>query len=165
MTTIAFDGKTLACDSQGNGAYTVQGPMKKIWKVRNLIFGWSGLYSDSILYRDWLIAGRPEKKPDIGYSGEGCALLIEGGKAWLQHAPHFVKVPVGPQAAVGCGCDFAMGAMLAGADARQAVKIAVKLDKGSGGKVQALSINEPKHVTNSAKPKRSARLRARRRAK
>ena len=43
--------------------------------------------------------------------------------------------------ALGSGKLQAMGAMLAGADAKQSVIIAAKLDEGSGGNVRTLKVN------------------------
>lgn len=41
---------------------------------------------------------------------------------------------------IGSGCDFAMGAMLAGKSAAEAVRIAAKLDIYTGGPVRTLTV-------------------------
>lgn len=56
----------------------------------------------------------------------------QGGGLWIDH--------LGKYAAFGSGGAYALGALAAGATAREAVKIAMKFDCGSGGIVKAIDL-------------------------
>lgn len=67
------------------------------------------------------------------------ALIIRGGKAY-ESCSLCQMVEIGIPSAIGSGGDFAMAAMMGGADAREAVKIASKLDPYTGGKIRVIKV-------------------------
>lgn len=130
MTTIAWDGKTIASDSQSAGTYVDQHGATKIVKRDGKIIAGSGRFSTVCEYFD----GNTE------FDDESYFIEIDQktGKARVIEAKG--SYPIKPPQDIGSGCDFAMGAMLAGKSASEAVKIAIKLDSNSGGKVKAVII-------------------------
>lgn len=78
-----------------------------------------------------LLTSRPEPTPNgISYLPISLAEYCRG---YLSPIRRDIEQPW----AWGSGMDFALGAMKAGADARNAVSIAAALDTGTGGKVQS----------------------------
>lgn len=134
MTTIATDGKTIAADSLSIGSFKLQKPVKKMIRLNDgRVLALTGAHWETQAMADWLNGQR--EKPKIG---EGHGALVLGEKLILYDddlEPMEVPAPY----AIGCGCDFAMGAMLAGASPREAVKIAARLDQNTGGPVRIMS--------------------------
>ena len=84
---------------------------------------------------DWIL-GKIEKH-DIDEDHRVCAIAIDhSGTAWqfTSCCPDRYQLPA-PEAE-GCGNNFAIAAMMAGADAQQAVEITCKLDTHCGGDIQ-----------------------------
>ena len=75
------------------------------------------------------------------------AVVHEGGGHWILSIPEFC--------AFGSGADIARGAMMNGASAEEAIRIASKIDIFTGGDVQTLELpktpRKPKHGTKKAK--------------
>lgn len=159
MTTIAFDGNTLAADSQttqenirlSNSAVKIftRVAQSDDWAIegkRITAFGVAGnLHAANDLRRAMeTFAGHKAGDPfakGITFAFIAIAedrTVFVGGKysdddrSWVVEA----QAPV----AVGSGGDFAMGAMAAGATAEQAVEIAARFDVNTGGLVQAINL-------------------------
>lgn len=132
MTTIAWDGKTLASDSQSNTSFAVQNKIKKIHVVGDKVIATSGCRGTALSF----VNGEFDRFPN----DEADALVVhkKTGKCFYQG--HMAAIEQGKIHAIGSGSDFAMGAMLAGATSVEAVKIAIKLDPNSGGRVQSVKI-------------------------
>lgn len=132
MTTIAFDGKTLAGDKMTGGAY-IEGNENKVRAIGKSVFGCAGDLENTHLFFKWLRDGgdQPEIKGDFE------ALEARGKQCWW-YGTRLVRCKSTTPSAIGSGCQFAMGAMLAGASSIEAVKIASKLDPGSGKGVRAV---------------------------
>lgn len=143
MTTIAFDGFTLAGDRQSTYGNTPVRTRPKVHRVtapdgRRFIVGMAGLAADARAYLQWLrgeITGRP---PFVDMS----AMLIDDARRiWIYNdKSHGYEQIHTRQWAIGSGCDYALGAMAAGADAVAAVKIASRLDVCTGMGVSVLRI-------------------------
>lgn len=145
MTTIAYRDGVLAADTQQSyGNLRVMG-INKIVKAGGLLAGATGDAVACKNFLDWVMKGCPESCPPMVWSMDkdwrGTGYIFLDGMViefWPQgslvHRPAFF--------AAGSGCDFAMGAMANGADARRAVEIAAEYDKNTGGIVQSLSIHE-----------------------
>lgn len=144
MTTIAFDGKTLAADRKMSDRYNVQ----KIFKVPQ---GWAagcGDYDSIVEVVNWLVEGSDRNNlPDLvgrNHRGESPADIIiindKGSVLWLTW-PFLRCVKLAEKkVAYGSGGEFALGAMAAGATAKQAVEIACRLDPYTGKGVDAIQI-------------------------
>lgn len=152
MTTIAFDGKTLAADTQATGQYLLQRPARKVRSHGAVAWAVAGYEANIETFSDWIKNGRPEQKPQLAGADDFCALVIEEGHCVSYQTGGLVRLKAGTPAAIGSGAEIAMGAMMAGADARQAVRIAIKLDPYTGGRVDAIDIesltSSKHHVAN-----------------
>lgn len=138
MTTIAYKDGELATDSrvtENGNVYTDR--QRKVHKLRDgRIVAWAGSLTDSKRFLAALRKGTHIPKVDVN----AIMLHPEGGVAvfdentWLpMNEPHY---------AMGSGADLALGAMDAGATAKEAVKIAIKRDTNSGGRVQSLKLEK-----------------------
>jgi ATP-dependent protease HslVU (ClpYQ) peptidase subunit len=139
MTTVAWDGKTLAADSQTTTG-SIRGTAAKIAKSRDgfLVAG-SGDWCVIKTWINWVLDGMPsDKQPD--HCKESNIIVIDP----RGHATVFEDVAVAlpvprKQWAIGSGSDLALGAMAMGADARTAVKVAAKFDVYTGGRIVVLT--------------------------
>lgn len=132
MTTVAFDGKTLAADTMA-----ISGGLKrrtqKIFRLGDgRLFGGSGLYEEVLLVRDWLNDGGVKPKLE-DFSG----LVISNGKAFLL-GQLLVLMPLDDKYAVGSGRDFAIAAMQLGKTAKESVEFAAQFDAWTGYEVETL---------------------------
>ena len=151
MTMIAFDQFSIASDSQAyNDGIIEQAPFQKLIKKDKRIYALSGTALMLPAFIKWYEEGAdPVSVPTFpGVKSQedwqGNLLVWEDGKFI-----HFSPIPAFPYGgevpapfAIGSGAKFAMGAMLAGASAAQAVEIAIKLDEGSGGPVQEINLRQ-----------------------
>lgn len=137
MTTIATDGKTMAADTRLSGSYIEQFEAVKLFRIGGVVYGVAGEdWSHCMAYVDWVKGGRSEDCKPTNAS-EFNALFVENGKVYLEGAS-LRPIENGSLNAIGSGKSFAMGAMLAGATPAQAVKIAMKLDPITGGKIRTM---------------------------
>jgi len=135
MTTIAFDGRAIACDGRGCSNEVVFAD--QLLKIATLsdgsLLGLAGPSHALELVTDWL-EGKTEFPADLG---EWSALHIQpDAKVRLytdkaQRAWREIDTP----AAIGSGRELAIGAMLHGASAEEAVRIACQRDPYSGGNI------------------------------
>jgi hypothetical protein len=143
MTTIAFDGTTLAADRKMGDRYNVQ----KIFKVPQGYAAGCGDYDYVIEIVQWLCDGAdrnalpqlPDK--DRGRPDADVIVITPQGKVnWLSW-PFLRFVPLSEKkVAYGSGSDFALGAMAAGATAKQAVAIACKFDSHTGQGIDSVRV-------------------------
>lgn len=136
MTTIATDGKTIAADSQGCTSFIVRHSVIKLHRIRDEVLGFAGEPPEIQKYIDWVRLHRPEENAPK-FSDRFFGLLVRKGSVLFEDDSLNPQV-VGSPFAVGSGQEFAMGAMLAGASPREAVRIAIALDPHSGGKVRTM---------------------------
>lgn len=143
MTTAAFKDGVLATDSLSTGGYIDQKGFQKIFHIEDMVgnklhVAFAGRISTGLKFIHALESG-----DEVDLDDDFEAIVVSG-----KHVAFFdkngVPIPGGQPAAIGSGACFAMGAMLAGASAEEAVKIAIKLDEGSGGKVQTAVTHETK---------------------
>ena len=141
MTTIAYDGKTIASDKR-QCIGTTPMSVTKIFKVsknkRWKVVGASGnafRVNPIIEY----ILGQTKKAPEQ-YDEPGDILLIDKeNKLWIMNGRQVaVEAPV--PFAIGSGADYALGAMAAGKTASEAVAIAATLDINTGDGVDEIVI-------------------------
>jgi len=137
VTTIAFDGKTLAADSQTS---LYKGRAVKIHRLNDgSLYGASGNLSEGVAVRLWL---NDPALPMPKVADSFHAILIRDGQLFalendLTLVPYQCKY-----FAVGSGREYAMAAMLLGKTAREAVEVAIQLDINSGGEIQSLPLEE-----------------------
>lgn len=149
MTTIAWDGKTLAADKQMNtGSMPHQSAFSKIrrgaYHGMPALFAQCGTYVFSSAVMDWLCAGMPDDvKPDLPEDGDSFTVLVVTELGIYEYIDSLRPVPLGQiKWAMGSGSDFAFGAMDAGACAKRAVEIACARDVNSGMGIDTLSLRK-----------------------
>lgn len=163
MTTITYRDGILAADTQGNWRdtptsvskiYKVHGDGDAVylagsgvlWRIREVVKQCESIADDGPgIYRSlWeAIALRfYDKHHDTKPDETPSCLLIQAGTGnvlWLE-GPRFGAVTFNRgYVALGSGADYAMGAMAAGADAVQAVQIAIDHDIHTGGVVESVN--------------------------
>jgi ATP-dependent protease HslVU (ClpYQ) peptidase subunit len=133
MTTIFADAKkgVMVCDSKT----TLGGTWfesTKVHRVGDALVGFAGYRSESLKWLDWFANGRRGQQPKIAnsealiLSAEGLVYIDGTGEANPIERGYF---------GVGSGGPIAVGAFMAGADAKKAVEIACQVDASSGGVV------------------------------
>jgi len=141
MTTVAWDGKIIAADSQ-----TVEDNLRglhhetKILKHEGNIYAFAGTVVTCYEVIEWLKkGGKKSKAPDVVDSFS--VMHFKDGKCWLyceSTTPHQVLPPY----TMGTGKELALGAILAGSNARKAVEIACDVDINSGLPVLWYEVND-----------------------
>jgi hypothetical protein len=134
MTTVCWDGKTLAADRQCYGSFKTRA--RKAWKLRDgRLFGAAGTTEEILAVRAWLEEGGT--KPDGLENFHG--ILIENGKVYRLEEKLTRHRILERCHAIGSGAPFAITAMSLGKTAREAVLIAARFDPRTGGGVDVLS--------------------------
>jgi len=138
MTTIAWDGVTLAADTLITENGLRVGKTQKVWRVNGVLFGVSGGAEHLAEFRSWVAAGMAGDRPAMK-TGDNCAqaVVIHDGRV-LSLMSGGWDVMTSPFYAIGTGSPVAMGAMALGHTAEEAVRAAIALDVYSGGDVTAL---------------------------
>lgn len=142
MTTIAWDSKEMAADSQltQNGLVT---HTVKIWKGSNFILAVCGAIDEGYAFKAVLEGEMKEKNAAI--SKDFAAMVWWDSGEIEEYYNTMVPVPVyGKYNAMGSGAPVALAAMHAGKSAREAVELAKKLDAYTGGKVVSYSWDKVK---------------------
>lgn len=145
MTTIVWDGKTLATDSRATHADIVESDsVKKLFKIKSsrsnyLACAVCGDYVQGLKIIKWLKAGMSDDFPEIDKDRTTSVICLREDKALdiYRSVDKGFPLPIKGLYTDGSGWELAMGAMDAGATAIEAVKIAIKRDIHSGGKVQS----------------------------
>jgi hypothetical protein len=151
MSVWAFDGRYLAADRaivDREVRYLATSP--KIAHLGGTTYvALAGDAGVLIAVLDWIRAGmapddRPEIGPDISFSG---LRLRRSDKDGLVHCwvldRLLAPIELVPPLSGGTGGDLALGAMLAGASAVDAVAIACERDVWSAGPIDYVDITEP----------------------
>lgn len=138
MTTIAWDGKTLAADTLSTCSGIRSAYHAKIWREGRLLIGGAGSRTVTLQFRDWVRTGMKGACPLTKDIGNVFVVTPDGtGVMWCDDGPfHMDNEPW----ALGSGEQFALGAMAAGKTAEEAVAIAALYDTCTGGDVTALKI-------------------------
>jgi 20S proteasome alpha/beta subunit len=140
MTTIAWDGHTLAADTRCSSG----GMVFRVSKIRRCpdgrLIGGSGESGAVEAFMTWLQTGNPDGRPEFQDRDDDNVHVLEvrlDGTVWWhgRFAPFRVCQEF---IAIGSGQHFAMAAMAMGAGAKRAVEIACRFDAGSGEPVETL---------------------------
>lgn len=143
MTTITWDGTTLAADRRASHV----GGSDFVTKIRRLsdgrLVGAAGISACCELWMHWREHGGEMpallKPKDSGTDTTADGIEIHpGGKVFIYGK--YGPVPIeSPFTAVGSGKPFALGAMAMGANAILAVEVAARFDRSTGGGVDYLT--------------------------
>ena len=142
MTVCAFDGKILACDSQISSGGSAWASIRKIKRIKNWIVGAAGNLNSMTKFLKEFNPDNINTHEKIGAAADLEAIMIspEGVIHYMEGTAVVTKIKHEGFIAIGSGAVEAMCAMSAGADAVTAVKIAIKYNKGCGGKVYKLEL-------------------------
>lgn len=137
MTTIVFDGKTLAVDSQitdasGNGSLEY---MNKLWKWDRGYFSVTGKVTDYEIYKNHL----NDVEQDIKPTKKSVCVFTEGKNVYELHPGSYPR-KIMAKSAWGSGGDLAYGALVAGVDAVRACKLACKWNAYTGGRIRSVKV-------------------------
>lgn len=142
MTTIAWDGVTLAADKRATVQDTfVTAPPKIRLLANGTLIGASGANVKCLALIAWVENGG--ERPAILADEDWCpAIEITPDAKILFHGQYGRSQIIAPFFAIGSGGHFAMGAMAHGATAINAVLIASQLDPFSGNGIDALTLGD-----------------------
>ncbi|SKB50874.1 hypothetical protein [Luteibacter sp. 22Crub2.1] len=135
MTTVCYDGTSLAADSQIGG--TFKHTQRKLVTLPDGSFAaGAGTVADIQAFLRALVAG--EDQPE----GEYDVLVSHLDGRVVHYDSYGMRLDVtGRPYAVGSGAQFAMGAMAAGKSAKRAAEIACGLDESSGRPVHTVKVH------------------------
>ena len=148
MTTLVWDGTTLAADKQANVA-GMRRQVTKIHKFDNNLVGFSGDYDFAMDMLEWLKSGgEPKTFPETQKKEDtyvNTLWIPSPDKIFVfERSPYPIDFSENMFICMGSGRDFAYGAMDMGADAIRAVEIANKYDTGSGLGIDFLRFGDEK---------------------
>lgn len=143
MTTIAWDGKTLAADKMASSGNAKWGQCTKIFRTRAGLVGFAGSADIAMALLHWVENGcEPSEFPTINAEeNDTLAMVISptGTVTIYERTPH-PQILHNEFVAIGSGRDFAMAAMHLGNSAEKAVEVAAALDAYTGNGVDALTL-------------------------
>ncbi len=140
MTTIAWDGKSLASDTLStSGNMKLAGECIKTRRIGNYRVAFAGDYAPAIeFFRDKIIdelhAGTMKFNYIRASEDDFTILIVEDGNTscWIYNSNSGYWDEFHPPVAIGSGSKYALGSMYSGNDAYSAVEISCKLDTHSG---------------------------------
>lgn len=143
MSVVVWDGKTLAADKQATVGTLIR-RVTKIARAGECLVGFSGDFQWFGSLVEWVAKGRvPADFPASQSSKDDVQplLVIEPSGQILiyERSHHPVKIE-GTQIAIGCGRDFAYGALHLGHDAMTAVSVAIACDAFCGQGIDTLTL-------------------------
>jgi len=142
MTTIAWDGKTLAADKRSTSAGLAR-TVTKIFRHEGKLLGISGSFDYGMQVVEWFKAGaEPEKFPACQLDKDDWSTLVvidASGVGVYERGPFLLRNE-DPSWATGSGRDYAMAAMHCGKSAAEAVAVAAAFDVGTGNGIDTLEL-------------------------
>lgn len=143
MTTIVWDGQSLAADRRVNyGGVTDTKISKIVRRADGALAGSSGNTSLGAAFKRWFLNGESGDRPALEKGSETCNGLIIRPSGALEVHDHvgWYECDAG-RYALGSGWEIALGAMAMGADAEAAVRVAAKFDGNTGDEIEVLHLH------------------------
>jgi hypothetical protein len=142
MTTIAWDGRTLAADRRVVSGQVISETTKIRKTGDGRLLGAAGNAVLCRLWMDWVEFGgnRPDILSDKDDWINGIEIMLNG-ECW-EHSRHGIFQNEGPFTAIGSGFHFALATIAMGGDAVRAVEIATALDPATGNGVDTLMLGD-----------------------
>jgi hypothetical protein len=139
MTTIAYDGRTLAADRRANSSGAIR-TVCKIFDCGEYVFAGTGVADESELIAGYIRKGFSlAAAKELDFSDEnsyGIVVRKADGKCFCISGKHLTLVPIlDEQFAMGSGRDFALSAMAFGKTAKEGVEFAMRFDAATGNGV------------------------------
>lgn len=162
MTICLWTGDTLFTDSLVSGGFRLFSHKYKIIDQDTLLFGSGDFNNTHLIYNLYTtfndepaLKCEPnlEKGDDYGFTVIIVRRVNNNFKIYImKNSPQAIEIP-NQLIAIGCGCEYALGAYEAGATALKAVEIACKLDSPCDGPVVEVKWDNDKgfHITNECK--------------
>lgn len=151
MTTVAWDGKTLAGDTLASDEF---GSLRftKIFKIdrfvsegatEQVLLGCAGSIELTVLIRDWIASGMsPDEKPSFGARMEFNGMVIhKDGRIEFMEEMLTPIILHNTFYAIGSGARYSLGAMEMGATAAEAALISSKYDSNTNGIIETLTFD------------------------
>jgi ATP-dependent protease HslVU (ClpYQ) peptidase subunit len=137
MTTIAWDGKTLAGDKQTTMGNT---PVltTKVFSLGGVLIGACGNTCDCQAFVKWAKEGSDDRPDFTDFTG---MVIHPDGTINLYDEEPNITTFSRDKWAIGSGARFALGAMAHGATAAEAVEIASQLDVYTGLGIDTVSFS------------------------
>lgn len=136
MTTIAWDGETLAADTQISAGDIIIGYAPKIWRAKDgALLGSTGSVAFEWALRAWWDGGGKNTPPDMG---DDSGFVIQDGRVERVGSGQRYPAADSLHMAWGTGRELALAAMGCGATAEKAVAEAIKRCVWSGGEITVL---------------------------
>lgn len=149
MTTIAWDGRTLAADRQATIG-TLKRTTRKIWCVCDKLVAFVGDSDQVLELLHWMRRGAgPTDFPEHqrrGDSDNRIVVITSDRRIQVYERTPFPIEFGDKHFAMGSGRDFALGAMAMGATAREALQVASNLDCGTGMGIDWVDLDLRSHV-------------------
>lgn len=141
MTTIAWDGRTMAADgrSTDDDEVVLTWRMRKIFRAQGELVGLAGDVAAMQRVRAWMLGGCQGKRPD---HSEVAILVVRPDRQALIAESGGELVEVDTPCAIGSGRHHAVTAMDCGKTAAEAVALAMKRDACTGGEITTLRLKE-----------------------
>lgn len=142
MTTLAWDGEILASDGCAASEDTiVQGGVRKIYVVDGGMVGFAGSLGNGLAFVEWLRKGADASdKPKL--DDDFCGIFVNTSGRATEYDSNLYSHRAGKPAAIGSGAAAALGAMLAGKNATEAVRIACKIDPNSRPPIRSYALDK-----------------------
>ena len=142
MTTIAYRDGILAGDTQSTEGYYKSTKMRKVFKVNNHLIGFCGDAAAIPPLKLWVrhsFAPEDELKKVVSHLSFSMLVIPPEGKVFYKYSDAInvfrEEYPKTHFKSEGSGSDIAIGALITGATAVEAVKAAIQVDIYSGGNV------------------------------
>lgn len=140
MTTVVWDGKTLAADRQLTSDEVVRGGCSKIFNYKkDKYLSGCGCYYEITATAEYFKDIEKNDKPSIEES-EFILLDTKQKRVWMLDK-RLIPITVDSPFAIGSGSHFALAALTMGLDAVSAIRLASKLDINTGGGIEFITID------------------------
>lgn len=144
MTTIAWDGKTLAADRQATSGNGTKRSVCKIHRCGKYLYAGSGELAETLFVAEWIRRGaKTSERPCFDSDGppRGIAILLSSKKAFCVEGTRQYLTPIlDPFTACGSGLEYALAAMSLGFSAEIGVRTAHKFDAFTGDAVDVVKV-------------------------
>lgn len=147
MTTVAFDGVNMSCDTMITDGHTKMYIPTKLVKSKEFVLGWAGnvgvarrsLAGVADLGLNELLLKGIRGQEDLEEKISVILVCRKTKQVFTMVGNNFINA-LGNTHAIGSGASIAVGAMLCGATSKVAVKAAAKVDLNTGGRVITVKV-------------------------
>ena len=146
MTTIAFDGKSIAADCQSTyGSFPVKAHKLNhlTYKGHPAVAGCDGTIQEFDPIIEWVKGGcKKKQRPDVEEEKPDFSIMVvtDEGKVFYASNSLFFHDMGKTKWAIGSGADYALGAMEAGKTAKESIEIAMRLDVNTGLGIDVIDV-------------------------